>query len=137
MRLTRKYRFAASHRLHAPALSDAENRAIFGKCNNPYGHGHNYVLEVTVAGRPAADSGLLVDRDRLDALVERRILAAFRHADLNQALPGVPTTEHLLTDIRDRLRRNWNEEFADTGPHLEKIRLHETRRNIFQVDGHA
>lgn len=133
MRLTRRYRFAASHRLHSPALSEAGNREIYGKCNNPYGHGHDYVLEVSVNGPVLAESGALVDRDRLDGFVTRHVLDRFRHSDLNNVMDAVPTTENLATEIRNRLHRHWSESFPDNHPQLDTIRLHETKRNIFEV----
>jgi 6-pyruvoyltetrahydropterin/6-carboxytetrahydropterin synthase len=94
--LTRVYRFSASHRLHTPHLSDAENIAIFGKCNNPHGHGHNYVLSVTAAGLPDDRSGLLLQEKELDHLVQSKVLNAFSHCNMNVDIPQfrdvVPTT---------------------------------------------
>ena len=81
-RVTRSYRFAASHRLHAPQLSEEQNQAIYGKCNNPFGHGHNYVLEVTARG-PVDDSGRALDPVRLDDLVRQQVLTPFSHRNLN------------------------------------------------------
>jgi len=100
--LTRRYRFSASHRLDAPALTVDENRKLYGKCNNPYGHGHNYVLDVTVAGSPD-ESGQIVGREALDAVVAERILARFDHHNLNTDIAEmagvVPTTESLAVSI--------------------------------------
>src|ERR1700724_634658 len=101
-RVTRRYKFAASHRLHSGQFSDEENRKLYGKCNNPYGHGHDYVLDVTVAGSPD-ESGQIVGREALDAHVSERILARFDHRNLNTdiaELTGVvPTTESLAVVI--------------------------------------
>src|SRR5580698_7356378 len=102
MKLTRRYRFSASHRLDTPALSIEENRKLYGKCNNPYGHGHDYVLDVTVAGSPD-ESGQIVRREALDAWVGERILKAIDHRNLNTdiaELQGVvATTESLAVAI--------------------------------------
>src|SRR5271168_2304166 len=106
MKLTRRYRFSASHRLDTPTLSPDENRKLYGKCNNPYGHGHDYVLDVTVAGSPG-ESGQIVSREALDALVQDRILARFDHRNLNVDIPElagiVPTTESLAVAIEHAL----------------------------------
>src|SRR5579863_1351726 len=87
VRLTARYRFSASHRLATPALSAEDNRRIYGKCNNPYGHGHDYVLEVSVEGLVDAD-GQLVRRQELDALVAERVLTLLDHKDLNTDVDG-------------------------------------------------
>src|SRR5260370_39976532 len=81
--VTRKYSFSASHRLHVDSFSEAENDEIFGKCNNPYGHGHNYELFVTVRGPVDAESGLAVDLHKLDRLVEERVLRTFHLKNMN------------------------------------------------------
>jgi 6-pyruvoyltetrahydropterin/6-carboxytetrahydropterin synthase len=136
-RVTRSYRFAASHRLHAPQLSDAENQALYGKCNNPYGHGHNYVLQVTALG-PADDSGRAVDPLQLDRLVEQQVLAPFGHRNLNQDVNSfedrVPTSENLAVEICRRLKQNWSAVFPGEWPRLERVRIEETARNIFEVN---
>ena len=138
-RVTRSYRFAASHRLHAPQLSETENRALYGKCNNPYGHGHNYVLEVTARG-PVDDSGRAVDRGRLDGLVEQQVLAPFSHrnlnVDVNSFAGRVPTSENLAVEIFRRLKENWGAAFPGEWPRLERVRIEETARNIFEVKAH-
>lgn len=135
-RVTRSYRFAASHRLHAPQLSDEENRAIYGKCNNPFGHGHNYLLEVTARG-PVDSSGRAVDPELLDGLVERQVLAEFSHRNLNQDVNSfqahVPTSENLAIEICRRLKTNWAAAFPGEWPRLERVRIAETARNIFEV----
>ncbi len=137
IRLTRRYRFSASHRLHAAAFSAEENRALYGKCNNPYGHGHNYVLEVSVRGPVDAESGRAADVAALDALVRGQVLDAFDHRDLNAEVPAfahaVPTTENLAVEIRGRLVKSWSDAFPGAWPKLERIRIEETKRNSFEL----
>ena len=138
-RVTRSYRFAASHRLHAPQLSDEENGAIYGKCNNPFGHGHNYILEVTARG-PVDNSGRAVDPALLDGLVERQVLAEFSHRNLNEDINSfqrqVPTSENLAVEICRRLKDNWPAIFPGEWPKLDRVRIAETARNIFEVKTH-
>ena len=134
--VTRRYEFSASHRLHAPALSEEENRALYGKCNNPYGHGHNYVVEVSATG-PLDPHGRAVDLAALDALVARDVLAPFDHRNLNAEAAAfaheVPTSENLAREIWRRLKRRWPAVFPGAWPRLEKIRIAETARNIFEI----
>src|SRR5580704_7712182 len=95
--LTRRYLFSASHRLHNDEMSDAENRAVYGKCNNPYGHGHNYALEVTVSGQVDPSTGMICNLIDLDETVRREILDRFDHENLNvrsEFKVLVPTTEN-------------------------------------------
>lgn len=129
--LTRRYRFSASHRLHSEQMSDEENRATYSKCNNPYGHGHNYVLEVTVSG-PLDRNGMVCNLVDLDECVQREVVTKFDLENLNmreEFAKAVPTTENLCTVIYDILKR----EFAHA--HLEKVRLEETMMNSFEYDG--
>jgi 6-pyruvoyltetrahydropterin/6-carboxytetrahydropterin synthase len=130
LKLTRRYRFSASHRLDTPALSVDQNRRLYGKCNNPFGHGHDYVLDVTVAGT-TDESGQIVRREALDALVEQRILARFDHRNLNMdvaELRGVvPTTESLAAAIGKTLGEAW-----PLPARLDRVRISETDRNIFE-----
>ena len=132
--LHRRYRFSASHRLHSDAMSDAENSATYGKCNNPYGHGHNYTLEVTVSGPVEPETGMVCNLVDLDGFVEREVLEIFDHQNLNM-LPLfselVPTTENLSTAIYDILQRGFSK------AHLEKVRLEETMMNSFEYAGGA
>ncbi|MDR3764733.1 MAG: 6-carboxytetrahydropterin synthase [Acidobacteriota bacterium] len=127
--LTRRYLFSASHRLHQLALSDAQNRAVYGKCNNPHGHGHNYFLEVTVSGPLDPVTGMVCDLGELDAAVRRLVLDPFDHTNLN-LLPvfsaAVPTTENLTLEIARRLHR------AGLPAHLEGVRIEETANNSFE-----
>src|SRR5215471_225625 len=132
MTLTRLYRFAASHRLHADPLSAEENRILYGKCNNPYGHGHDYVLEVTVEGAPDA-SGQIAHRACLDEMVRGQVLSRLDHMNLNQDLGEfktlVPTTENLASFIEKTLREHWN-----LPARLARLRISETDRNAFELE---
>jgi 6-pyruvoyltetrahydropterin/6-carboxytetrahydropterin synthase len=135
-RVTRRYEFAASHRLHAAELSEEENQRLYGKCNNPYGHGHNYVVEVSVRGPLDAATGRAVDPRQLDALVARQVLEPFGHCYLNEDVnfaSVVPTSENLAAEICRRLKQNWSAVFPGAWPRLEKIRIAETPRNIFEI----
>ena len=136
-RVTRRYAFAASHRLHSDALSAEENRELYGKCNNPYGHGHNYLVDVSVRGPRDAATGQTVEIGVLDELVRREVLAPFDHRNLNREVPEfagvVPTSENLGVEICRRLKRSWGQAFPGPWPKLEKICIGETPRNIFEV----
>lgn len=130
MTLTRTYEFAASHRLHNPALPQSENDELYGKCNNPAGHGHNYILEVTVQGEPDPKTGFLCDLGQLDAVVNKEVVDRYDHKNLNVDLPEfegrMTTSEIVVQEIWDRL--------AGVIPAtLYRVRLHETARNIFEV----
>jgi 6-pyruvoyltetrahydropterin/6-carboxytetrahydropterin synthase len=132
VRLTRRYRFAASHRLHAAALTEEENRRLYGKCNNPYGHGHNYVLEVTLEG-PVDKSGQVAHRAALDRLIQTYVLDRMDHTDLNADVPefagSVPTTENLASVIEKSLRAHWT-----LPARLARLRISETDRNAFELE---
>ena len=138
MRVTRRYRFSASHRLHAHSLSDAENRALYGKCNNPFGHGHDYVVEVSVRGPVDMQTGLAVNTAALDALVREQVIQAFDRRNLNTEIPEfqttTPTTENLGRQIHRRLNAEWDRAFPGRVPALERIRIAETERNIFEIE---
>ena len=130
--LTRRYMFSASHRLHSDAMSDAENAATYGKCNNPYGHGHNYTLEVTVSGPVDESTGMVCNLVDLDGFVQREILERFDHQNLNTLLEfaeAVPTTENLSIAVYDILQRGFRP------AHLEKVRFEETMMNSFEYWG--
>jgi 6-pyruvoyltetrahydropterin/6-carboxytetrahydropterin synthase len=130
LKLTRRYRFSASHRLDTPALSVDQNRKLYGKCNNPFGHGHDYVMDVTVGGS-TDESGQIVGREALDALVEERILARFDHRNLNMDIAElrgvVPTTESLAAAIGNALGEAW-----PLRAKLDRVRISETERNTFE-----
>ena len=130
--LTRRYMFSASHRLHSDAMSEAENAATYGKCNNPYGHGHNYALEVTVSGQVDEATGMVCNLADLDGLVHHDILDRFDRENLNMRPEfdrTVPTTENLCTAIYDILQRGFGQ------AHLEKVRIEETMMNSFEYQG--
>lgn len=142
VRLSRRYRFSASHRLYAGELSEAENRAIFGKCANPFGHGHNYVLDVRVRGPLDPGTGRVVDLDTLDKLVYEVVLKPFEHCNLNLDIPEfltlVPTTENLALVVEQRLAGQWQSKFSEAPlerVRLDRIKIEETKRNIFEVAG--
>ena len=136
-RVTRRYAFAASHRLHSPGLSQEENRRIYGKCNHPYGHGHNYEVEVSAGGPLDETTGQALDVASLDQLVREQVLEPFGYRNLNaevNAFRGAPpTSENLGVEICRRLKRNWSAVFPGEWPRLEKVRIAETPRNIFEI----
>ncbi len=135
--VNRRYRFSASHRLHVPSLDEGANDELFGKCNNPFGHGHNYEFEVSVEGPIDARTGRAVDLDALDALVARAVVARYDHRYLNAELPEfaeeVPTTENLGVQIERRLAAEWASVFPSGKPGLRRIRIFETERNIIDI----
>lgn len=130
--LGRRYHFAASHRLHSDHLTEEENRQVFGKCNNPFGHGHNYVLEVKVSGNVDPATGMIANLCDLDAFVDDAVLQSFDHKSLNDDVPlfaeKVPTTENLCIEIYERLKKF-------SGAKLERVRIEETRNNSFEYAG--
>jgi 6-pyruvoyltetrahydropterin/6-carboxytetrahydropterin synthase len=130
--LTRRYRFSASHRLHSPEMSAEQNRATYGKCNNPHGHGHNYALEVTVSGPVDQSTGMVCNLVDLDSFVEREVLSRYHLANLNtlqEFAQLVPTTENLSVEIFEILQRGFSH------AHLDKVRLEETMMNSFEYAG--
>jgi 6-pyruvoyltetrahydropterin/6-carboxytetrahydropterin synthase len=132
--LTRRYRFSASHRLHSDEFSAEENRNIYGKCNNPHGHGHNYALEVTVSGPVDDRTGMVCNLVDLDGFVEKKVLSGYDLENLNTLQDfarNVPTTENLCVQIFEILQRGFK--YA----HLERVRLEETMMNSFEYAGGA
>jgi 6-pyruvoyltetrahydropterin/6-carboxytetrahydropterin synthase len=133
IRLTRRYRFSASHRLDSPAFTAEENRAAYGKCNNPFGHGHNYTIEVSVAGPLDERTGRVADLGQLDRVVEENMLAALDHRHMNDDVEEfrtlVPTTENLAAVVVERLKAAWPRDLAP----LDRVRIFETRNNIFEI----
>ena len=129
MRLTTRHRFSAAHRLDTPALTPEENRQLYGKCNNPFGHGHDYAVDVTIEGTPGED-GQVANRSALDTLVKNAVVSRLDHKNLNTDLPefatAVPTTENLATVIRESLQREWT-----LAARLVRVRISETDRNTF------
>jgi 6-pyruvoyltetrahydropterin/6-carboxytetrahydropterin synthase len=134
--LTRRYRFSAGHRLHNDALNADENSRIYGKCNNPNGHGHNYLLEVTVAGGIDSATGMVFDLAALDGIVAERVLEKLDHKNLNLDMENfrtkVPTTENLCLEIYQLLRGPLEERGAERGLLLNRVRLEETSLNSFE-----
>jgi 6-pyruvoyltetrahydropterin/6-carboxytetrahydropterin synthase len=134
--LTRRYRFSAGHRLHNDALSAEENRRVYGKCNNPNGHGHNYLLEVTVAGTIDPATGMVFDLSVLDGVVAERVLEKLDHKNLNLDMENfrtqVPTTENLCLEIYELLHTPLEETGGVRGLRLERVRLEETSLNSFE-----
>lgn len=131
--VTRRSTFSASHRLYNAALSDAENNALFDKCANPHGHGHNYVLEVTVAGVPGKDSGYVIDLKKLKSIIQEEVLSRFDHRHLNHDVDffkeKVPTAENIAVVIWDILAARIRD------GKLFSVRLHETENNVVEYRG--
>jgi 6-pyruvoyltetrahydropterin/6-carboxytetrahydropterin synthase len=130
--LTRRYRFSASHRLHNRLFSEEQNRELYGKCANPRGHGHNYVVEVTVAGPVDPATGMVANLGDLDPFVEREVIEAFDHKYLNEQIAEfgklVPTTENVCREIYRRLK-------PFPAARLERVRIEETSNNSFEYAG--
>ena len=129
--LSRRYRFVASHRLHVDALSVEDNRATFGKCNNPHGHGHNYIAQITLSGPVDAATGMVTNLADLDGFAERELLGQFDHRNLNTLdafRDVVPTTENLAIEI-------WRVFSAYPHATLERVRVEETSNNSFDYFG--
>jgi 6-pyruvoyltetrahydropterin/6-carboxytetrahydropterin synthase len=135
--LARRYHFSASHRLHVDALPEEENRTMFGKCNNPFGHGHNYVVEVTLSGPVDAVTGMVVNLSDLDSFAQREVLDLFDHANLNTLeafRDRVTTTENVCVEM-------WKifAGFAESSDYpqlrLERIHIEETGNNSFDYFG--
>jgi 6-pyruvoyltetrahydropterin/6-carboxytetrahydropterin synthase len=130
--LGRRYRFAASHRLYTEAFSEEENARVFGKCANPFGHGHNYLLEINVSGDVDPATGMIANLAELDRFVELEVIEPFDHHSLNEDVAAfrdvVPTTENLCIEIFKRLKN-----FPKAK--LERVRVQETSNNSFEYDG--
>jgi len=132
--LTRRYLFSASHRLHSLDMSVEENRATYGKCNNPHGHGHNYALEVTVSGPVDQNTGMVCNLVDLDGFVGREVVSRYHLENLNtlqEFAQTVPTTENLCVEIFEILQRGFH------SAHLERVRLEETMMNSFEYTGES
>ena len=131
--VTRRLKFNAAHRVHNPALSEEENRRTFGKCNNPYGHGHNYTLDVSVAGEVDPNTGYVFDLSRLKELVGREVVEVVDHHNLNVDVPFmkdvIPTAENLILQV-------WRILEGKMAPaHLVRLVLWETENNYVEYDG--
>ncbi len=130
--VTRRYRFSAAHRLHVDHLPDDVNQKIFGKCNNPNGHGHDYTVFVTVTGGVDPHTGFLTDHDALDHVVQEKVVARFDHQHLNYD----PVFGKMVTTGENLAKFIWGELVESIAPaQLEKIGLIETRDNYFEYRG--
>jgi 6-pyruvoyltetrahydropterin/6-carboxytetrahydropterin synthase len=130
--LGRRYHFAASHRLHNPQLSESENWRVYGKCNNPHGHGHNYSVEVRFSGEIDPATGMIANLADLDSFVQEHVIEPFDHRSLQDEVPAfskaVPTTENLCIEIFHRLK-------SFPKAKLETVRVEETSNNSFEYAG--
>jgi 6-pyruvoyltetrahydropterin/6-carboxytetrahydropterin synthase len=120
--------------LHSDALSAEANAEAFGKCNNPYGHGHDYVVRISAEGPVDAATGRVLSPGELDRYVQDRVVALYDHRDMNADVPdfrGVPTTENLAADITRRLCSDWAATFP--GVRLASVKIHETARNTIEL----
>ena len=129
--LSRRYHFAASHRLHTPKLSEEENKRVYGKCSNPYGHGHNYVVEVTVTGPVDPETGMIANLAELDPFVQGEVIEPFDQKFLNEEVAEfreqVATTENVCREIFRRLK-------SFPLARLERVRVEETSKNSFEIE---
>jgi 6-pyruvoyltetrahydropterin/6-carboxytetrahydropterin synthase len=129
--LSRRYHFSASHRLHTDAYDAAQNQAVFGKCNNPYGHGHNYTVQVTLSGQVDPVTGMVCNLAELDSFAQANLLARFDQTNLNTLdcfANKVSTTENLSIEIY-RIFQSF------TAAHLEQVHIEETSNNSFGYAG--
>jgi 6-pyruvoyltetrahydropterin/6-carboxytetrahydropterin synthase len=129
--LSRRYHFSASHRLHTESYDAAQNAAVFGKCNNPHGHGHNYTVQITLSGQVDPATGMVCNLAELDAFAQTNLLARFDHMNLNTLecfRSSVSTTENLSIEIYRIFQRF-------TVAHLEKVHVEETSNNSFDYAG--
>jgi 6-pyruvoyltetrahydropterin/6-carboxytetrahydropterin synthase len=130
--LTRRYMFSASHRLHNAAMSAKQNSEVYGKCNNPHGHGHNYTIAITVSGQVNPQTGMVCNLVDFDAFVHDEILERYDHQNLNvmqEFTEKVPTTENLCIAIFEIMNRKFDK------AHLERVRIEETMMNSFEYSG--
>ncbi len=129
--LSRRYHFSASHRLHVDALTPERNTAIYGKCNNPFGHGHNYTVQLTFSGSVDATTGMVTNLEDLDTFAKREMLDPFDHANLNTLecfRDTVPSTENLCVEL-------WRIFAAYPHAKLGRVRVEETNNNAFDYFG--
>lgn len=137
--LTRRETFSACHRLHSHVLSDQENNDVFGKCNNPNGHGHNYVLEVTVVGHVDPSTGMVMNITDMKALIATHVLdlVDHKHLDLDvdyfRTKNLVSTTENLAVFVWQQLSAQLEQHYSDV--QLYEIKLYETEKNIVVYRG--
>jgi len=136
--ITRREEFSAAHRLHNPELSDEENRRIFGICNNPHGHGHNYEIEVTVRGAVPDANGMVMNLTDLMGLLRERVVLELDHKNLNHDVPFlqgvVPTAENIAVAVWNRIEPEIR---RYPGCRLHRIRLYESRNNFVEYRGES
>jgi 6-pyruvoyltetrahydropterin/6-carboxytetrahydropterin synthase len=134
--ITRREEFSAAHRLHNPALSDEENRRLYGICNNPNGHGHNYAVEVTVRGPVPDGTGMVMDLNRLMVILKEDLIDAVDHKHLNLDVPFlagvIPTAENVAIAFWKRIEPRIQ---RFEGSRLQRIRLYESRNNFVEYEG--
>ena len=137
--ITHAFEFSASHRLHNPELSEGENRALFGMCNNPHGHGHNYVVEVTLRGQPDPRTGMLMDLNVLSKIVRERVFERVDHKHLNHDVPflagKITTAENLAIALWSELEPTIERSPKSDGCKLHRIRVRESRHNSAEYHG--
>jgi len=129
--LSRRYHFSASHRLHTESYDAAQNTTVFGKCNNPHGHGHNYTVQITLSGQVDPATGMVCNLAELDAFAQTKLLEHFDHTNLNMLdcfRDTVSTTENLSIEIYRIFQRF-------TAAHLERVHVEETSNNSFDYSG--
>lgn len=135
MLITRRVEFSASHRCAVAEWTDEKNRAVFGPDANPYGHGHNYVLEVTLGGKVDPVTGMIVDLKDVKTILNREVVDVMDHRYLNAEVPPfdtvVPTAENIARDIWRRLKPHFNSEAVD----LKQVRLYETESLYVEYAG--
>lgn len=133
--ITRKFHFSASHRLYKKELSDAENAKLFGKCSNPNGHGHNYVLEITVAGNTNPETGFVMDLKDLKELVNLFVIEKVDHKNFNLDVEfmkdAIPTAENIAIGIWNQIENKIN----NNNRKLYSVKLYETENNIVEYRG--
>lgn len=139
--ITHAFEFSASHRLHNPALSEEQNRALFGMCNNPHGHGHNYVVEVTLRGQPDPRTGMLMDLNVLSRIVRERVFERVDHKHLNHDVPflegRITTAENLAIALWGELEPTIDRSPKSDGCKLHRIKVRESRHNSAEYRGPA
>ena len=135
MKITRRAEFSASHYCASPSLSDEENRAIYGEASNRHGHGHNYVLEVTLDGDPDPTTGMVMDLKRLKGIIEEEVVAPMDHRFLNHEVPPfdsvVPTPENIALEVWKRLEPRLRQPNA----RLDSVRIFETEDLFVEYRG--
>jgi len=137
MLITRKAEFSASHACYRSDWSAERNREVYGASANPRGHGHNYVLEVTLEGTPDRETGMVLDLKDLKEILNREVVEPFDHRFLNHEVPPfnrvIPTTENIAVEIWRRLEPH----FGNGGPRLHRVRLWETEDLFVDFHGEA